>query len=100
LSNCFQFVEIKETDCNNSVKISYISPCKKVERCLPKGSALGSLLTLLYIHDITENVQGAKMVSFAHDTNLLITGKDEFDLQYNIINVIKELEIRFQKIIS
>jgi hypothetical protein len=29
------------------------------------------------------------MVFFADDTNLLITGKEEFDLQHKIINVMK-----------
>jgi hypothetical protein len=37
-------------------------------------------------------VQGAKMVLFA-DKNLLINGKDDFDLQHKIINVMKQLEI-------
>jgi hypothetical protein len=48
-------------------------------------------LFLLYINDITDNVQGAKMVLSADDTNLLITGKDKFDHQHKIINVMKEL---------
>jgi hypothetical protein len=52
---------------------------------------------LLYINDIIENLQGAKMVLFADGTFLLITGKDELDLQHKIINVMKELEIWFQK---
>jgi hypothetical protein len=81
------------------VKNSYISSCKKVEHGVLQGSVLGSLLFLLYINDITANVQGAKMVLFADDTNLLITGKDEFHLQHKVINAMKELEIWFQKII-
>jgi hypothetical protein len=97
LSNCLQFVGIKETDYSNSVKNSYISSCKKMEHGVPQGSVLGPLLFLLYIDYITENIQGAKMVLFAGDTNLLITGKDKFDLQHKIMNVMKGLEIRFQK---
>jgi hypothetical protein len=37
------------------------------------------------------------MVLFTNDINLLITRKDEFDLQYKIINVMRELEIWFHK---
>jgi hypothetical protein len=35
LSNCLQFVEIKETDCSNSVKNNYISSCKEVVHSVP-----------------------------------------------------------------
>jgi hypothetical protein len=52
---------------------------------------------LLYINDITENVQGAKMVLFADDTNLLMTGADEEDLQYKIKNVMRELNTWFEE---
>jgi hypothetical protein len=97
LLNSLQFVEIKETDCSNSVKNSYISSCKNVEHSVLQGSVLGKLFFLLYINYIIENIQGAKLVLFAVDKNLLITRKDEHDLQHKIINVIKGLEIWFQK---
>jgi hypothetical protein len=42
---------------------------------------------------ISENVQVSKMILFSDDTNLLITEKDEFDLQHGIINVMKGSEI-------
>jgi hypothetical protein len=33
---------------------------------------------------------------FADDTSLFIDGEDEFDVQYKIINVVRDLEIWFQ----
>jgi hypothetical protein len=54
-----------------------------------KGHVLGIILYLLYINDLTENVQEANMVLFADDTNLLITGKDVFDLQHKTINTMR-----------
>jgi hypothetical protein len=64
---------------------------------VPKGSVLGTLLFLLYVNDLTKNVPGTKLVLSANDISLLITAKDEFDLQHKIINAMKELEIWFQK---
>jgi hypothetical protein len=67
----------------------------KVEHDVLQGFVLGLLAFLLYINNLTENAQGAKLVLFADDTNLLITRKDEYDFQHKIINVMRELEIWF-----
>jgi hypothetical protein len=34
------------------------------------------ILILLYVNNLIENVQGAKLVLFAYGSNLLITGED------------------------
>jgi hypothetical protein len=91
-----QFVEIKNTGGRNSFKNSYNSLSRKVKHSVPQGSVLGPLLFLLYINDLAEKFKGQSWFLFADDTNLLIPGKDEFDLQYKIINIMKELEIWFQ----
>jgi hypothetical protein len=52
-----------------------------VEHSALQGSVWGPLLVLLQIN-LTENVPRVKLVLFADDTNWLITGKDEFDLQH------------------
>jgi hypothetical protein len=97
LSNRYQFVEIGDTDSRNPHKQIFKSSRMKVKHGILQGSVLGPLLFLLYMNGITENVQGAKMVLFADNTNLLITGADEEDLQYKIKNVMRELNTWFEE---
>jgi hypothetical protein len=47
LSDGLQFVGIKEADCSNSVKYSYISSCKKVEHGMPQSLVLRPVLFFL-----------------------------------------------------
>jgi hypothetical protein len=75
LSNLSLPVEIRDTDVSNSFKNSYISSCLTVEHSVSQESGLELLLFLLHTNDLTENVQGIiKLVLFADDTNLFITG--------------------------
>jgi hypothetical protein len=71
----------------HQIDSSYTSSSMEVEHSVPQGSVLGLLLFLLYINDVTEYVQGTKLVMFANDTSMLTTPEDQFDLQHKIINV-------------
>jgi hypothetical protein len=43
------------------------------------------------------NLQGAKLVLFADDTNIFVADKDEDALQHKILSIMKQLQIWFQK---
>ena len=77
LSHRKQCVEI-----NTMKKGIYISTTKEIEHGVPQGSILGPILFSLYINDLPLNVTGTKIVLFADDTNLLVSGENINDLQY------------------
>ena len=54
------------------------SQVKPVNEGIPQGSKLGPLLFLLYINDITENIESDILI-FADDTSLFANAKDPFE---------------------
>ena len=59
------------------------------------GLNLGALLFQIYFNDLLLNIQGAKLILYADDTNDLITDMSPDTLQTKLSLVVKQLEIWF-----
>jgi hypothetical protein len=91
LSHRKQCVEI-----NNMKIVTCVSTIRELKHGVPQGSVLGLILFFLYINDLLLNITGLKIVLFADDTNILVSGKNVTNLQYKINNVMTELQTWFK----
>lgn len=90
-----QVVELKYIDEELHTVSSYHSEVKSVKYGVPQGSVLGPLLFLLYINDITYNVNSYNTTLFADDTSLLIKGENNDKLQLALTETTKQLSSWF-----
>ena len=62
---------------------------------VPRGSSLGPILISLYINDFPLNIWGSKLVLYADDTNILVSGENLHALQHKLTNIVSELQLWF-----
>jgi hypothetical protein len=87
LSHWKQCVEINGTKAG-----THLSTIRGINHGVLQGSILGPVLFSLYINDLPINITGSKIMLFADDTNVLVTGENINNLQYKINNVMNELQ--------
>jgi len=97
LTNGSQFIEINQSDSSSVMVNRYRSSSTEIKESVPQGLALGPLLFLLYINDLSLNIHGANLVMFADDINVLIIDSDIGSLQNKIDRVMAELETWFNR---
>ena len=95
LTNRTQFVEISHVDKKECLQYKFQFSLRMITHRVPQGSIFGSLLFLIYINDLPQYIQEAKLILYADDTNVLIADNSQEVLQTKLFLIMKLLETWF-----
>ena len=75
---------------NNSS--GYFSKWEKVQNGVPRGSVLGTLFFLIYVHDLSKIVSDKSIpILFADDTSFIIANFNETKFKFNTNEIFTEI---------
>jgi hypothetical protein len=86
-------VELNHSDSKSLKWETYFSPKRNKTWCTSRFSSWANLF--LYINDLPINIEGARVVLFTDDINMLVTAEDGKILQHKINKAVEELHSWF-----
>jgi hypothetical protein len=68
---------------------NYISSEETVTAGVPQGSILGPILFICFVNDLPENFRNCKIMSYADDTQILVSAKTSKQIKQQLENLLK-----------